>query len=110
MQRTISSDQLIREETELSAFMLMLTKRMVKRAAMYQPALLPRGARLRGIKIIPDVWLGRDLVFYKQFPGQPTTTPLSTREVLAWVRAETIRKRIVVALASVGVPPCDTVR
>lgn len=92
--RAASPELLDDEEDQLAAYMALITRGMVRRVAIYHNVLLPKGTRLRGIQIIRDVWLARDMQFYKLFPGDHRARQLTFREAVEWVRVAKIREKI----------------
>lgn len=101
--RTVSPQVIAREEDVLVTFLAQLNKGMLRRASIWQRALTPSGSRLRGIQILPDLWLGRDFQFYKLFPEQPRATQLSLTDTLWWVRGAVIERKVMRALVVVGI-------
>lgn len=102
MRRTISPQAIAAEEDQLVQFLAGVSGMAVRRASSPQPALAPSGARLRAVRIVPGLYFGRGLQFYKQYPDSARVVPLSLPEVLQWASARTIRNRVEKAIASIG--------
>ena len=99
MRRTISPQALAAEEDQLVRFLAGVSGVQVRRASSPQPALSPTGARLRALRIVPGLYFGRGLQFYKQYPDEIRVTQLALHEVLLWASAQTIRQRVEKAIA-----------
>jgi hypothetical protein len=101
--RAASAETIARESVELATFLSSLTKGMMRQTSTWHRVLKPNGRRLRGIMILGDMWLGRDMLFYRMFEG----------EARAWVRVGTIVSRVERALIASGalstVPSNDAV-
>jgi hypothetical protein len=82
-----------------------LTYADVREAELPQPALLPSGRRLRAIKIMRHLYLGRDREFY-YVPVKNRATGISVRlsldEVLSLCSPTLVRLRLVAARGYAG--------
>ena len=103
MRRSVSQQTLAREEDVLVTFLASLSKSRLRLIAQAQPALLPGGSRLRGCKLLPNLWLARDGRFYQDRPPLERVTELSLIETLSWISVWTIMKRVSRAFGSVGI-------
>jgi hypothetical protein len=111
--RAASAETIARESVELATFLSSLTKGMMRQTSTWHRVLKPNGRRLRGIMILGDMWLGRDMLFYRMYEGEARARALTPDEALAWVRVGTIVSRVERALIASGalstVPSNDAV-
>lgn len=98
MRRTISPQRLSQEEERLVGFLAGLTGSMIRKISSPQPALTPTGLRLRAFKVVPNLYLGRDLQFYRTPDHAKRAETLSLPETLHWASADAIVDRVKKAL------------